>query len=257
MVWLIATVAFFFTIERARGDDSSCWEYKDDCDYRISDGRGLTGFRSSYKGGMSRTGLTTRGENPSFTLGLCEGDCDHDNQCEDGLKCFQRNNYVTVPGCGDGGTHDYDYCYDPHGDRVVEFFDSEDLGGLANNEEEQEGWTDYQETWEFRWNNENPPRYFTGWSQNGVMIKMIENIVFVLEQLLMVGQLRIAHGATRMIFLIVIPKIYKLQQINMRLGSGQKSKRRIWGLIIMIVNSLSISANLFRRRRRVLISPIW
>ena len=88
MVWLIATVAFFFTIGRARGDDSSCWEYKDDCDYRISGGRGLTGFESSYKGGMSKTGLVTRGKNPSFTMGLCEGDCDRDNQCEDGLKCF-------------------------------------------------------------------------------------------------------------------------------------------------------------------------
>ena len=88
MVWLIATVAFFFTIERARGDDSSCWEYKDDCDYRISGGRGLTGFESSYKGGMSKTGLVTLGKHPSVTMGLCEGDCDRDNQCEDGLKCF-------------------------------------------------------------------------------------------------------------------------------------------------------------------------
>ena len=103
MVWLIATVAFFFTIERARGDDSSCWEYKDDCDYRISGGRGLTGFKSSF-----------------------------------------------IPSV--------------HGDRVVEFFDSEDLGGLAYNEEVQEGWTFYNVPWVFTWNDENPPRYFTGWS---------------------------------------------------------------------------------------------
>ena len=163
MVWLIATVAFFFTIGRARGDDSSCWEYKDDCDYQISGWRGLTGFRSSYKGGMSRTGLVTLGKHPSVTMGLCEGDCDHDNQCEDGLECYQRNNYVTVPGCGDGGKHDYDYCYDPHGDRVVEFSDSEDLGGLADNGEEQEGMTRLHNSWEFTWNDQNPPRYFTGW----------------------------------------------------------------------------------------------
>ena len=35
-------------------------------------------------------------------------------------------------------------------------------------------------------------------------------------------------GATRMIFLIVIPKIYKLQQINMRLGSVRSQRRGIF-----------------------------
>ena len=163
MVWLIATVAFFFTIGRARGDDSSCWEYKDDCNYQISGWRGLTGFRSSYKGGMSGTELVTLGKHPSVTMGLCEGDCDHDNQCEDGLECYQRDNYDTVPGCGGDGRRDWDYCYDPHGDRVVEFSDSEDLGGLADNEEEQEGMTRLHNSWEFTWNDQNPPRYFTGW----------------------------------------------------------------------------------------------
>ena len=54
---------------------------------------------------MSR-GLVTLGKHPSVTMGLCEGDCDHDNQCEDGLEIL-RNNYVTVQGCGGGGKDDY------------------------------------------------------------------------------------------------------------------------------------------------------
>ena len=161
MVWLIATVAFFFTIERARGDFYPCEKYKD-CDYEIVGG--LTGFKSSYKGGNADSNeLVTLGKNPSVTMELCEGDCDSDDQCADGLSCYFRNNYHIIPGCGGGGKEDYDYCYDPHGDRVVEFSDSANLDGLADNGEEQEGWTNYRVPWEFKWNDENPPRYFTGW----------------------------------------------------------------------------------------------
>lgn len=35
-------------------------------------------------------------------LGLCEGDCDNDAQCDPGLKCFQRDAYDPVPGCAGG-----------------------------------------------------------------------------------------------------------------------------------------------------------
>ena len=47
----------------------------------------------------------------------CQGDCDSDSDCADGLRCFFRDSSSTlVPGCyaggaGDIGTHDY--CYDP------------------------------------------------------------------------------------------------------------------------------------------------
>ena len=43
-------------------------------------------------------------------LGLCEGDCDRDTDCQDGLKCFQRNGYTPVPGCVGRGRRDWDYC---------------------------------------------------------------------------------------------------------------------------------------------------
>nr|CAA67702.1 alpha 2 frustulin [Cylindrotheca fusiformis] len=48
----------------------------------------------------------------SFPLGLCEGDCDRDVDCQSGLKCFQRDAGDSVPGCS-GGSSDHsrtDYC---------------------------------------------------------------------------------------------------------------------------------------------------
>lgn len=48
----------------------------------------------------------------TFPLGRCEGDCDSNSHCQDGLVCFQRNNNIAVPGC-QGGVHDHtltDYC---------------------------------------------------------------------------------------------------------------------------------------------------
>ena len=46
----------------------------------------------------------------------CEGDCDSDDQCTAGLKCYQRNTKKAVTGCDPGGSGDtsgFDYCFDP------------------------------------------------------------------------------------------------------------------------------------------------
>ena len=47
-------------------------------------------------------------------LGLCEGDCDGDSDCQGTLRCFQRgSSSETVPGCTPGGAGDvgdHDYC---------------------------------------------------------------------------------------------------------------------------------------------------
>lgn len=48
-------------------------------------------------------------------LRACWGECDGDYQCADGLKCFQRDGYLPIPGCRGRGTKDWDYCYDPSG----------------------------------------------------------------------------------------------------------------------------------------------
>ncbi|CAJ1935046.1 unnamed protein product [Cylindrotheca closterium] len=45
-------------------------------------------------------------------LGLCEGDCDSNDDCADGLSCYQRSEFEFVPGCS-GGLTDVsrtDYC---------------------------------------------------------------------------------------------------------------------------------------------------
>ncbi|CAE8592794.1 unnamed protein product, partial [Polarella glacialis] len=56
------------------------------------------------------------GVDPSALLGECEGDCDHDDQCATGLKCFQRGGDEPISGCkGNSATMatGYDFCYDP------------------------------------------------------------------------------------------------------------------------------------------------
>lgn len=61
--------------------------------------------------------LKDRGNNwsPSdaYKLGLCEGDCDGDYDCEGDLVCHQRDGTRKVPGCAGSGTADRDYCVKP------------------------------------------------------------------------------------------------------------------------------------------------
>lgn len=49
----------------------------------------------------------------SFPLGKCDGDCDRDSDCAEGLLCFQRWGTEEVPGCEGLGENGKDYCYDP------------------------------------------------------------------------------------------------------------------------------------------------
>jgi hypothetical protein len=51
-----------------------------------------------------------------FPLGLCEGDCDADSDCEGELVCFQRYGNRPVPSCRGNATFDTDYCIRPEDD---------------------------------------------------------------------------------------------------------------------------------------------
>ena len=60
------------------------------------------------------------GKNPPNLVGgnrlnRCEGDCDDDAECGDGLLCFERSGNANVypEGCGGNMKKDYDYCYSP------------------------------------------------------------------------------------------------------------------------------------------------
>ena len=61
--------------------------------------------------------LASHGSTPSsYNLSACEGDCDNDGHCAEGLKCFQRDGTAPVPGCSAGGAgdvKDHDFCFAP------------------------------------------------------------------------------------------------------------------------------------------------
>lgn len=60
-----------------------------------------------------RTSLHTIAENPTQTLGRCEGDCDSSSNCAGDLICVQRDGTADdIPGCTGSGTNNYDYCSD-------------------------------------------------------------------------------------------------------------------------------------------------
>ncbi len=79
---------------------------------------GLCAFLSLVKGFAvedKELQIITTAANPS-NLGPCEGDCDNDGNCQQGLYCFQRSQYQAVPGCSGGETDSSrtDYCvYSP------------------------------------------------------------------------------------------------------------------------------------------------
>ncbi|CAB9505694.1 expressed unknown protein [Seminavis robusta] len=47
---------------------------------------------------------------PGANLGHCEGDCDNDAECADGLICYQRTVGDSVPGCTGNLNTENDYC---------------------------------------------------------------------------------------------------------------------------------------------------
>lgn len=63
--------------------------------------------------GMEEPVLFSRDENvlpiADDPLTLCEGDCDHNGQCEGSLWCFQRGGTEKVPGCSGDGMAGMDY----------------------------------------------------------------------------------------------------------------------------------------------------
>ena len=58
-----------------------------------------------------------------FPLKRCQGDCDHNNDCDGDLICFERDSYEAVPGCSGKGISGTDYCVSPN-----------DVNGTATND---------------------------------------------------------------------------------------------------------------------------
>ena len=62
---------------------------------------------SSTTASMNNKDLKTSNSSP---LGRCYGDCDYNENCHDGLFCWQRNSGDPVPGCNGSPNTDTDYC---------------------------------------------------------------------------------------------------------------------------------------------------
>lgn len=63
-------------------------------------------------------------------LGLCQGDCDHDDECAGSFKCFKRSGTEKIPGCiGASSYPGQDFCYDPSSDGDSDGGDSSSNGG--------------------------------------------------------------------------------------------------------------------------------
>jgi hypothetical protein len=70
---------------------------------------------NQVEGGGGLPLLYTHPENPPLLpLGMCEGDCDRDSDCEPGLYCFYKTHgYAqTVPGCDGRDDTSTDFCVD-------------------------------------------------------------------------------------------------------------------------------------------------
>jgi hypothetical protein len=80
----------------------------------VASRRGLSRF-------STRPVLSGGNDDSATNLQACTGECDSDNQCAEGLLCFQRSHGESIPGCtGAGGGADWDYCYSPHFARCVD-----------------------------------------------------------------------------------------------------------------------------------------
>ncbi|CAJ1961945.1 unnamed protein product [Cylindrotheca closterium] len=68
--------------------------------------------RPSGQAAQPSSNLPCVSESSSLPFGLCFGDCDTDMECQDGLICFQRNSFESVPGCSCGETRESltDFC---------------------------------------------------------------------------------------------------------------------------------------------------
>ena len=116
----------------------SCGECQGDCDLDWDCGPGLSCYyRNAFEPvpGCSGPGVSgvdycfrdlqvrvpPPSNNPELTFvrectssslcGLCQGDCDTDDDCGPGMSCFQRGSFEPVPDCSGPGSHGVDYCY--------------------------------------------------------------------------------------------------------------------------------------------------
>jgi len=73
------------------------------------EGRAVKGYDYCIPKEKFIKNVSVRGRN-NPKLGMCEGDCDSDRDCQNGLKCHQRGRTGKVPGCAGTPKPYWDYC---------------------------------------------------------------------------------------------------------------------------------------------------
>ena len=82
---------------------------EEDSDFPVED-------EETMDDGLPEAVLVGNNNDPAFfPLGKCEGDCDSNDECAEGLICFQRRNEEAIPGCStpDSELYGIDFCVDP------------------------------------------------------------------------------------------------------------------------------------------------
>lgn len=120
-----------FLLKECKGDcdsDTDCSYglvcYVRDPDNLSKEVPGCTGNANKVRGGSHDFCIEPPDSNTLVVVGQnvlpdslkeCQGDCNSDEECKNGLKCRQRDTFEDVPGCTGTGDLGWDYCYDPTG----------------------------------------------------------------------------------------------------------------------------------------------
>ena len=59
-------------------------------------------------------------QNEGIIISRCEGDCDLNDNCAEGLQCYERTGDEPIPGCSGTPRNSFDYCID-FDDSIVSF----------------------------------------------------------------------------------------------------------------------------------------
>jgi Notch-like protein len=93
----------------------TCFQRDGDIAIPGCSGTGVSGWDYCHKAPDNSIPLSGGNVGSATNLAACTGECDSDDQCAAGLKCFQSESEQTIPGCtGTKEAVDWDYCYDPN-----------------------------------------------------------------------------------------------------------------------------------------------
>ena len=96
--------------------DLTCFQRPDGDNTRVlgCQGSGDAGVDYCWRPIENTLVLRTRPCNSNLQCGKCEGSCNGNDQCADGLACYRRVDLSVVPGCTGNGFSGVSFCWDPN-----------------------------------------------------------------------------------------------------------------------------------------------